>query len=357
MNKAAWIIAGVGVIAILTAAAIGWHLWPRQEAAADQQQPALPVTVAAVSGGTAAELFRGIGTIAAQDSVTLSAEAAGRIVKIPVSDGVRVSKGALLLELETRDEAAALEAAEAELATARASYERDQKLVKQGHVAEERLEQSRAAYEMAVAHRKAAKIALENRRITAPFAGRVSLIPLSPGDYVRPGDPLFSIVTDTKLEVDIAIPASLARRTAPDAAVTLRPRAGEALETKIASRDTAADTATNLIVLKAAIPDGKHSLEPGQSVPVTVVVQEREALFVPEEAILLAGPEHYVYRVNGEDIAERTPIETGIRRDGRVEVLSGLAEGDRVVTQGLQKASDGARVNPSPADGEEAKSP
>jgi len=347
-KRAVWL---AGLLVLAVAIGVAWSLTLAEEPNEPGQRPAVAVVTADVMTDTAVERFEGVGRIRAEDWVTVSTEAAGRVVGIRVADGARVTAGEILIELETRDEAVALDAAKAALATARAEYERDRKLYGQGHVAEERLENSRAAYDEAQARVKAAEVALENRRIVAPFAGKVSLIPLAPGDYVQPGDPLFTLVSDQRLEVHVAVPASIAGTLELQAKLTLRPRGVDPIETAISAKDAAANPSTNLVTVKAPVPVDRWPFNAGQTVPVSVVTNWREgALFVPEAAILLAGPLHYVFTVDGNNVAHRTPVEIGMRSNGRAEIRSGLQADDRVVVEGMQKVRDGVEVQPTASD-------
>ena len=334
------------------------------EQAADTKPDANPVAVqvALVRQAQARLFFQGIGRIVARDEVMITAEASGRVTHIAVTEGAEVAQGAVLIALDMRDEAAALAAAKAALQQAGARYRRDEKLFAQGHVAQARLDQSLAARDAAKAEVEAAQVAVENRRIIAPFAGRVGLIALSAGDYVRPGDPLFGLLTDQILEIAIAVPAPIANEIARNAPVTLWPDQQRALTVALAARDPAADPQTNTVTMKALLNEPPAGLAPGQSVAVAVLRERREkALFVPEKAVLMAGPQHYVLRVDADDIVHRQTVSIGVRRDGAVEICDGLDVDDRVIVEGVQKVDDGQTVSPrlasSTADGQAGARP
>ncbi|GAB4142454.1 MAG: efflux RND transporter periplasmic adaptor subunit [Sphingomonadales bacterium] len=327
---------------------VSWWLLTREQAG-DAQPDSGPVAVqvAPVRQAPARLSFQGIGRVMARDAVAIAAEASGRITAIAANEGAAVAQGDVLIELDMRDEAAALAAAEAALQQAQARYRRDQQLFQQGHVAQARLDQSLAARDAARADVEAAQVAVANRRIIAPFAGRVGLIALSVGDYVRPGDPLFSLLTDRLLEIEIAVPAPIAADIAKDAPVTLWPGQDRALTTRLAARDPAADPQTNTVTLKAVLEDPPAALAPGQSVAVAVLRARRDnALFVPEKAVLMAGPQHYVLLVDDEDVVHRQTVSIGLRRAGTVEIREGLDADDRVIVEGVQKVDDGQKVSP-----------
>lgn len=315
-----------------------------------QQRPGrgpVAVTVAPVARGTAVERFQGVAQIRAQDRVTVTSEARGRVAEILVEDGARVEQGALLLRLETRDEKAELQAARAQLMEVRAQLARDKRLAAQGHIAEAKLDQTLARVSSAQADLQAAEVALNDRSIKAPFAAQVSLIPVSEGNYVQPGDALFTLVSTGLLEVQVGLPADLAARLEPGSRIEVRPGTEQAATAHLTARDASADPETNLVIVKGAmrVPDGRF--KPGETLAANVVIAERpDALFVPEEAILFAGPQRYVYRVGEDRKAQRVIVEIGARQSGKVEILSGLSEGDRVVIEGMQGVRDGQAVRP-----------
>lgn len=344
--------AGKTAIIVLVIIALGglasWWLLPLASPE-DAKPDAGPVTVrvAPVREAPARLFFRGIGRALARDEVMIAAEASGRITAIAATEGAAVAQGALLVSLDMRDEAAALAAAEASLQEAQARYRRDKKLFAQGHVAQARLDQSLAARDGARADVEAAQVAVANRRIVAPFAGRVGLIAISVGDYVRPGDPLFSLLTDQLLEIAVAVPAPIAADIAPDAPLTLWPDQDRALTVPLTTRDPAADPQTNTMTLKALLEDPPADLAPGQSVAVALLRKRRDnALFVPEKAVLMAGPQHYVLRVDDQDVVHRQSVDIGLRHAGAVEIRAGLDADDRVIVEGVQKVDDGQTVLP-----------
>lgn len=350
MKKRTKLAAQLGAVAILGAAvAVGWWQWGAgepEEPQAEQQRPAVEVVVAEVATGVAVDTFEGVGRVRAEDEVELAAEASGRIERIPVSDGARVEEGELLVELRTRDEEAALQAANARLAEARAEFDRSQTLLEQGHIAEARLEQARSALSTAQAEAQAARVAVEERSIVAPFAGRIGIIHVSMGDYVQPGDPLFTLVTDRDLEVEVGVPAEIVKQLGPETTIRVLRQDADPITATLGTISPSANEGTNLVAVTAALPDA--NFQPGENVRVVVVTDRRgDALFVPEEAILLAGPEHYVYRVTDDELARRSIVEIGKRGDGRVEITAGLEANDRVIVDGLQQVQDGRAVTPT----------
>jgi membrane fusion protein (multidrug efflux system) len=113
----------------------------------------------------------------------------------------------------------------------------------------------------------------------------------------------------------------------------------------ISSIDSRVDPVTRSVRVRALIDNAERLLRPGQLMTVELLRNPRQALMVPESALLHRGDAHFVFVVNGEPPAvEQRPVQIGARRPGEAEILDGLSEGARVVTHGLQKAKPGGRV-------------
>ena len=214
---------------VLVAAALaggGWW-WLGRDAASEAERPgggqprATIVEVAEIAAGTARERFRTVGEIRARDSVRLTVEAAGIIAELPIEDGDRVDRDDLILRLEEEEERAALAAAEAALAEAEAELARARELAGEEFAAEQRVETARAAYENAEADVERARVRLRDRRVLAPFDGRVGVVEVSPGSFIEPSATITSLYSVDSLEVHFDVPQRVADRVEPGATVTL----------------------------------------------------------------------------------------------------------------------------------------
>jgi membrane fusion protein (multidrug efflux system) len=334
------------VVVVAAALAAGGWWWLGRDAASEAERPgggpprATVVELAPIAAGTARERFRTVGEIRARDSVRLTVEAPGIIAELPIEDGDRVDRGDLILRLEEEEERAALTAARAALAEAEAELERARELAGEEFAAEQRVETARAAYESAQADVERARVRLRDRRVLAPFAGRVGVVEVSPGSFIEPGATITSLYSVDSLEVHFDVPQRVADRVAPGAAVAL----GEQT-LAIATLTPAARAATRTVTAIAPLADTEpERLRPGTFVDVALTVAVREdALFVPATAILRVGERAYVFRA-ADGTAERVEVTTGVRDDGRIEVRGALDAGERVVTAGLEKLRDGAPI-------------
>jgi len=335
---------------VLVAAALvaaGWWWWQGDAASrpdrADGPPRASVVELAAVARGTARERFRTVGEIVARDSVALTVEAAGIVAELPIEDGDRVARDDLVLRLEEEEERAAVAAAEAGLAEAEAELARARQLAGEEFAAEQRVETARATYESARAELERARVRLRDRRVLAPFAGRVGVVEVSPGSFVEPSTTIAPLYSVDSLEVQFDVPQRIADRVEPGAEVVLGEQA-----LKVSTLTPAARAATRTFTAIAPLAEPhRHRHRPGTFVDVALTVAVREdALFVPETAILRVGERAYVFRAS-DGTAERVEVTTGVRDDGRIEVQGPLQAGERIVTAGIETLRDGAPIRPA----------
>jgi membrane fusion protein (multidrug efflux system) len=180
----------------------------------------------------------------------------------------------------------------------------------------------------------------------APFAGLIGIRNVSVGDYVKEGQDLVNLEDVSSLKADFRLPERYFARLKPGQTVevTTDARPGEVFKATVDAIDPLLDAAGRAILVRARLPNQEGKLRPGMFARVRLIVGDRQdALVIPEEALVPAGSDQYVFRVvDGK--AERVKIQIGARRSARVEVLDGLKAGDLVVTAGQMKIRDGAPV-------------
>jgi membrane fusion protein (multidrug efflux system) len=169
---------------------------------------------------------------------------------------------------------------------------------------------------------------------------------VSVGDFVQAGDDLVSLVDLDPLKVDFRIPeiALAALRVGQEVAVSVDALPGETFIGSVYAIDPEVDVNGRAVILRASIDNRSGQLRPGLFARVSLVLERKsDALLVPEEAIVPQGEKQLVYTIV-DGTATLVPVETGDRHAGRVEIVSGLAPGDRVVTAGQMKLRPGAKV-------------
>lgn len=292
--------------------------------------------------------IQALGTLRANEAVTLSATITDRISAIRFDDGDRVEQGQVLVEMTSAEERAQLAEAQATVAEARAQFERLQSLVKQGTAAQSLLDEQRRNLDTARARLQAIESRLQDHLIRAPFAGVVGLRNISLGALVKPGDVITTLDDDHRLKLEFPIPATRLASIAPgQPIVATTPAYGDRrFEGRVSSIDSRVDPVTRSVLVRAVIPNPERLLKPGLLMQVALQGRARDAVVIPESAILPLGRENFVLVVvDGESLhVERRAVTLGARRAGIVEVRDGLGVGERVVTQGAIKLRPGQPV-------------
>lgn len=350
---------GIAAVLALGAAGVFWLTGqPTQSAApagAQGGRPAqrsVPITVEIVSNQRFADQLEAIGTTRANESVTITAKVTDKISRINFTDGERVEKGALLVELTNDEQAAQLAEAKADRTEARAQLTRLEGLAEQNTVAASQLDESRARFSIASARLEGIVARLEDRVIRAPFAGVLGFRQISPGTLVTPGTAITTLDDVSTLKLDFDVPELfLAAIDVGDAVVAASPAyRDEQFTGAVAGIDSRVDEVTRSVTIRAELPNPTGALRPGMLMTVRLATAERTALSVPESAVVPTNREPYVYVIGDDLIAQRRGVSTGQRADGRVEILSGLEAGERVAVLGLVSLRPGVPVTISAAE-------
>ncbi len=317
-----------------------------EEAAAPSRARGATVEAAAVVTGDVVLDIGAVGTLQPNESVVVQPEIAGRIVRFGFEEGARVAKDGVLVELDRDILEAELARARSDLRLAQANFERADTLAKQGSGSLRARDEARAAFDAARANVELAEARLRKATIRAPFAGVIGLRRLSVGEYVNAGTRIVELADVDHIKVDFRVPEIYLTRIRADQpiVVTVDARPGERFDGRLYAVDPIVDENGRAIRLRAVIANPERKLSPGLFARVRIIVERREnALLVPESAVFAVGDRRFVYRVT-EGRAALTEVTLGARRPGEVEVLSGVAAGDRVVTAGQQQLRDGAAV-------------
>lgn len=314
------------------------------------------ITAGTVGKARFAEEIEAIGTAKARDSVTITAKTADTVAAINFTEGQQVEAGAILIEMASAQQAADLAAARADLAEAEKAYARAADLVAKGISARATLDSATAARDAARGRLQAIEARLADTLIKAPFAGVVGLRNVSVGSYVRPGDVITTLDDILVLNGDFTVPERWLGVLKPglQLAVEVAAYPDETFAGKVASVDTRVDPATRAVTVRAELENKDGRLRPGMLMSVSLLVSERDALAVPESALVSQGELRFVFRIDAETKAQRVEVKTGLVLPGRVEILEGLAEGDRIVVQGTNKVIPGQPVT---IDGAESGQP
>lgn len=294
-----------------------------------------------------------VGSLRSRRSVVLRPEISGRITQLNFSDGQRVRKGQLLVQLDDQLPRAQVQQSRAELSIARANHKRNQELVAQGFISQRSVDESAANLEVAEAKLALAEATAQRLRIVAPFDGIAGIRGVNVGDYLKDGADIVNVEDLDAVYVDFRLPERLQNKvkTGQTARVAFDALPGVQYSAVVLAINPQIDADGRSLAVRGCIDNRRLQLRPGMFARVTAVFGERsDANVVPEEAIVPDGAAPYVLRVvagteEGSQVAKRTPVRLGARTPGFVEVVEGLAPGDVVVTAGQQRLQrDGTAV-------------
>lgn len=337
-----WLI-GLLVMVVAAVAALIWHqLAPVEQEQGRQKRPQT-VHVIQPAVQTVRDRIEAVGTLRSRDEVVVTSEVTGRIVAIDFTTGQQVDKGQRLVQLDDRQAQADLAVVEARLVDAQRQLRRAQQLRSSNSISQAQVDELRTAVNVAEAERRAAKVRAANHRIVAPFAGVVGLREFSPGAYIENGDPLTTLDASGEMELTFAVaerfigqlqqgqPVNSVTSSWPD----------EVFQGELAELDTRIDPLSRTLKVRALIDNSEGRLRPGQFMSVRLTLRQREALVVPEQAVLLQGDERYLFIATEDNTAERRSVQLGSREPGKVEILSGINAEDRVVITAQDRLSSG----------------
>lgn len=296
-----------------------------------------------------ADTVQALGTAQARESIVVAAKVTDVISAIKFDSGDRVAKGQVLVVLSNVEQEADLAEARAALTSATREYERFKELGARGFAPKARLEQAQASYEQAGARVAALESRMADRTIRAPFAGVMGLRTASPGALVRPGDPIATLDDTSSIKLDFDVPEAHLSRMLRGADLTAVTAAypDKTFSGRIADVDSRIDPQTRTVKVRAIIENTTGALKPGMLMTVNVAANPRRTIAVPEMAVIETMDGASVFKVvekDGKTIAKPTKVKLGARAGGYAEVLAGLAEGDRIVTEGVQRARPGQPI-------------
>jgi membrane fusion protein (multidrug efflux system) len=287
------------------------------------------------------------GQLTAENSVMVRSETSGIVDEVLFAEGAEVAKGEVLFQLRDDEQVARLREAEATLQLARHVHQRTSELATREAVSE--AQKDRVAADLAVAEARVdvARVALERTRVRAPFDGVVGMRLVSPGGRILSKDPLVQIDAVDRLQVTFAIAevGILFARVGAPVELRVSPYPDQVFPGEVFFVSPAIEPETRRVIVKAWVPNQHRRLRPGLFADVDLEVGRREnALIVPESAVVFDREGTYVWKLDGENVPAKIPVQLGLRKNGRVEVTLGLAPGDTIVTTGTHKVMAGKKV-------------
>lgn len=322
-----------------------------QAAAGAQFEPMEAVATARARSGEWTATTRAIGTVVATRQLELRNEIAGVISELGFSSGDIVEAGQLLVQFDVRQEQASLAAAEAEARLAKITLDRREALRGSPAFNVQEFDKSREELSAAESRARALAVAIEKKRITAPFRARVGITNLQPGAYLDVATLIVRLQgVDDEAFIDFALPQGSAAMMKPGASVALQGAdiPGGTATAQILAEDDSINEASRTIRFRATARGLGPVLRPGAFVDVIAVTSEpQQAVFIPQAAVRRSPDGQHVFVIVEEDGKARArlrAVETGAVRDDEIVVAKGLASGDLIATSGSFKLRDGALV-------------
>lgn len=314
-----------------------------------QAQQAPQVIVASVTQREFSDTVEALGTTRANETVRITANVTEIVTEIHFEDGQHVKKGDVLIVLDKSEEEADLKAAKAQLTERKSAYDRARGLESQQALSRATLQERQAALRQVEGEIAAIEARIGDRTIRAPFDGVLGLRNVSLGALVRPGDLVTTIDDLSQIKVDFDVPSLFLNDLRPGLEITGHVEAfgDRSFSGQVNTVGTQVDPVTRTVTVRAVLPNPDETLKPGLLMTIGLHKNVRQAIVVPEAALVQRDSRVLVLVVEeaeGKTVARMREIRIGSRIPGAAEVTAGLAEGDRVVTHGAEGLSDGQAV-------------
>lgn len=288
-----------------------------------------------------------LGQLQAKQSVDLSANVTDTIQAIHFKEGETVRQSQLLVELNSAEELARLEEAKALAEEAWLQYKRVKEVVGRGSVTESMVDEKYREWQTAVAQRKVIQAQVADRRIYAPFTGQLGFTSLSVGALVSPGTQIVSLDNTLEMKLDLLVPVRFLQNLTLGQEVTIRSSAypNETFRGQISAISPRVEANVRMVKVRALIDNPDQRLKTNMLVEAEMALPTQAQLQVPNSAVLMLGDKEFIYRLlpskenSGLYEAQKIEVETGRIGASYTEVLTGLKEGDLVVSQGVMRVN------------------
>lgn len=324
-----------------------------EEMARMQSAPQPPASV----GATIARLerwqpaVRSIGSLEAVNGIAVTTEVAGVVRSFDFVSGQRVAEGDVLLRLDDTVDQAALNGLVSDRELARTQFERASELSSRRAISQSEIDETRFRYEGIQARVREQQARVARKTIRAPFDGLLGLRLVDLGEFLSPGDDIVRLQALDPIYVDYSVPEKEFPNLRAGQQVVVRVTAYPDREFvgSLTAIESGIDEGTRSIRVRATLDNQDGALRPGMFAEVRTLRElQRDVVTVPRTAISFNTYGDYVFVINEDEAGDlkvsRRGVAIGSVREGRVEVISGLADGDRVVRAGLLKLRDGQSV-------------
>ena len=327
--------------------------------------PPAAVTTVVVKPQTWQPVLSSVGSMKAVNGVLLSTDLAGIVAEIAFASGAQVKKGDLIVKLDTQQEDAQLRSAMAKLSLAKTDVIRKRDLMTKRAIAESEYDTAESQLLQMQASVEEMKALVSRKNITAPFDGLLGIRLVNVGQYMQPGAAIVPIESLDPIYVEFSVPQQSFDLLAVGKKLRLSASGitGKHFAGEVTAIDSRIDEKSRNVMIQGTVANPDRALRPGMFVNVEVLLPETDGvLAIPSSAISYAPYGDSVYVVQGGKEVIQKFVKLGPKRGDQVSVVSGLKEGDEVVSSGVFKLRPNAPVqvdnsiqpgnslNPKPAD-------
>lgn len=275
------------------------------------------------------------GTLIAAEQVDIYPEVAGRIVTLNIQEGRRVARGALLVKLYDADLQAQLKKLYVQEENARRTEERNRRLLERGGISQQEYDIVTTNLRSALADIDLVKAQIRRTEIRAPFSGVIGLREVSSGAYVTPNTLIARLQQTSSLKLDFSVPEKYGPAVRQGSPVVFQVDGSQQnFQGMVYAVDPGVEEDTRNLRIRARVSNTSDALRPGAFAKVKLVIRTERALVVPTQAVLPQTRGKQVVVVNNGK-AEFREVTTGIRSAATIQILSGVQQGDTIVTSGL----------------------
>jgi membrane fusion protein (multidrug efflux system) len=334
------------ILGFLLLIGLGYWLFSTQNLDENGKNNVTPVTVAEAKIMTLADTIEALGTANANESLDVTTSVTETISQLHFEEGQDIKAGDPIVSFAQAEEAAELAAAQARVSEQQRELRRLRPLLKTNAVSQRIYDERKTLLEVAKRDMERVKARISDRTITAPFSGTLGLRHFSVGSLVEPGDVITTLDDLSIIKLDFTLPETFLGVVKPGREVTATTEALKNTDFRatVSTVDSRVDPVSRSFTVRALIDNEERLLKPGMLMQVNLQNNPRQALMIPEEALIPRQDKQYVFVVNTENKVVEKEVTIGSRKPGKVEITGGLEAGERVITRGITQVRPGQQV-------------
>jgi len=285
------------------------------------------------------------GTIIANEKAEIRPEVSGRITNILFEEGANVTKNKLLVKLNDSDLQAQLKRNEAQSLVLTSDESQKRKLLELKAISQDEYDLAKSALMVNQADKQLLQAQIAKTEVYAPFSGKVGLRTVSVGNFLASNTLIATIQQLDPIKIEFDIPEKYIGYVNPGMEISFRTDATDSVfSAKVYAVESSISTETRTLKIRARCPNPSGTLKPGTFARIDMILERfTDAIKVPSEAVLTELNGNRVYVCKGGK-ALMTKVNTGIRTDSEIQILSGIAPGDSLIITGLMQLNNGAAV-------------